>query len=53
MQGLAQFVLYGKLIAAHRLSLAPSADRWPSDRATPQGLAWAARYAAELGPLPA
>ena len=53
MQGVAQFVLYGKLIAAHRLGLAPSADRIPSDSATPQGLAWAARYAAELGPLPA
>jgi 2-keto-3-deoxy-L-arabinonate dehydratase len=53
MQGVAQLVLYGKLIAAHRLGLAPSADRLPADSATEQGAAWAARYAAELGPLPA
>lgn len=53
MQGLAQFVLYGKLIAAHRLGIAPSANRLPSDTATAHGLAWAQRYAAELGPLPA
>lgn len=51
MQGLAQFILYGKLIAAHRLGLEPSADRAPADIATPHGLAWAKRYAAELGPL--
>lgn len=53
MQGLAQFVLYGKLIAALRLGIAPSANRSPSDLATPQGIAWATRFAAELGPLPA
>jgi 2-keto-3-deoxy-L-arabinonate dehydratase len=53
MQGLAQLVLYGKLIAAHRLGIAPSADRSPTDISTPQGLAWAKRFAAELGPLPA
>ena len=53
MQGLAQLVLYGKLIAAHRLGLVPSTDRSPTDIATPQGLAWAKRFAAELGPLPA
>jgi 2-keto-3-deoxy-L-arabinonate dehydratase len=53
MQGLAQFVLYGKLIAAYRLGLAPSANRLPSDTATEMGAAWARRFAAELGPLPA
>jgi 2-keto-3-deoxy-L-arabinonate dehydratase len=52
MQGLAQFVLYGKLIAAYRLGLAPSHNRLPSDIATPKGEAWARRFAAELGPLP-
>lgn len=53
MQGLGQFVLYGKLIAAHRLGLEPSANRLPSDTATATGAAWARRFAAELGPLPA
>lgn len=53
MQGLAQFVLYGKLIAAHRLGIAPSGNRPPSDVATAKGEAWARRFAAELGPLPA
>jgi 4-hydroxy-tetrahydrodipicolinate synthase len=52
MQGLAHFVLYGKLIAAHRLNLAPSANRIPSDIATQPGAAWARRFATELGPLP-
>jgi 4-hydroxy-tetrahydrodipicolinate synthase len=51
MQGLDTFVLYGKLIAALRLGLAPSHDRVPSAIATPTGLAWAQRFAAELGPL--
>jgi 4-hydroxy-tetrahydrodipicolinate synthase len=53
MQGLAQFLCYGKLIAAHRLGIAPSVDRAPADVATPLGAQWAARYARELGPLPA
>jgi hypothetical protein len=53
MQGLSTFLLYGKLIAAERLGIAPSENRIPSDIATPTGLAWAKRYAAELGPLPA
>jgi 4-hydroxy-tetrahydrodipicolinate synthase len=53
MQGLGQFVLYGKLIAAHRLGLEPSTNRLPSDTATATGAAWARRFAAELGPLPA
>jgi 4-hydroxy-tetrahydrodipicolinate synthase len=53
MQGLAHFVLYGKLIAAYRLGLAPSARRIPSDVPTSQGLAWARRLADDLGPLPA
>jgi 4-hydroxy-tetrahydrodipicolinate synthase len=53
MQGLGTFVLYGKLIAAERLGIAPSENRIPSDTATETGLAWARRYAAELGPLPA
>jgi len=53
MQGLNTFLLYGKLIAALRLGLTPSENRIPSDTATPTGLAWAKRFAAELGPLPA
>jgi 4-hydroxy-tetrahydrodipicolinate synthase len=53
MQGLNTFLLYGKLIAALRLGLAPSENRIPSDTATPTGIAWATRFAAELGPLPA
>jgi 2-keto-3-deoxy-L-arabinonate dehydratase len=53
MQGLSTFLLYGKLIAAERLGLAPSQNRIPSDTATPTGLAWAKRFARELGPLPA
>jgi 4-hydroxy-tetrahydrodipicolinate synthase len=53
MQGLGTFLLYGKLIAAERLGIAPSENRIPSDIATPTGIAWAKRYAAELGPLPA
>ena len=53
MQGLNNFLLYGKLIAAERLGLAPSQNRIPSDIATPTGLAWAKRFARELGPLPA
>jgi len=53
MQGLAQFVLYGKLIAAYRLGLTPSGNRLPSDIATAKGEAWARRFATELGPLPA
>jgi 4-hydroxy-tetrahydrodipicolinate synthase len=53
MQGLATFLLYGKLIAAHRLGITPSENRIPSDTATQTGLDWARRFAAELGPLPA
>ena len=53
MQGLSTFLLYGKLIAAERLGIDPSHDRIPHETATPTGLAWARRYAAELGPLPA
>lgn len=49
MQGLAQFMLYGKLIAAYRLGIEPSAVRVPCDVATVQGLAWAKRFADELG----
>lgn len=52
MQGLGPFLLYGKLIAAMRLDLAPSIDRVPCDTPTPTGLAWARRLADRLGPLP-
>lgn len=53
MQGLGQLLAYGKLIAALRLGLAPSARRIPALNPTEQGIAWAARLAARLGPLPA
>jgi 4-hydroxy-tetrahydrodipicolinate synthase len=53
MQTLSHFVLYGKLIAALRLGIAPSATRAPSDTLTSLGESWARRLAAELGPLPA
>ena len=53
MQGLATFLLYGKWIASERLGIAPSGNRIPCDTATPKGIAWAKRFAAELGPLPA
>lgn len=53
MQGLGNFLLYGKLVAAHRLGIAPSASRIPADVATAAGLAWARRLADDLGPLPA
>ncbi len=52
MQGLAHFVLYGKLIAALRLGLDPGTARLPSLRPCPRGMAWSRRLAAELGPLP-
>jgi 4-hydroxy-tetrahydrodipicolinate synthase len=52
MQGLDHFLLYGKAIAAERLGLAPSAARAPAAEPHPQGLAWAHRLAAALGPLP-
>ena len=51
MQGLPHLLLYGKLIAAHRLGLAPCHLRNPTDQPTPQGLAWARRLADDLGPL--
>jgi len=52
MQGLPHFLVYGKLLAALRLAIAPSSDRLPSDSASPQGVAWTRRFAASLGPLP-
>lgn len=52
MQGLGAFLLYGKLIAAHRLGLEPSALRVPTDRPTEAGLEWTRRFAEALGPLP-
>ena len=52
MQGLGTFLLYGKLIAAHRLGLSPSTLRVPSDRPTEAGLEWTKRFANALGPLP-
>ncbi len=51
MQGLATYLLYGKLIAAHRLGLTPCAGRNPFETATPQGLDWARRLADDLGPI--
>ena len=51
MQGIAHFVLYGKLIAALRLGIDPGAARLPSLTLSPRGEAWSRRLAAELGPL--
>ncbi len=53
MQGLGPLLTYGKHIAALRLGIAPSARRIPADTPTAQGIAWATRLAATLGPLPA
>ena len=53
LQPLNNFLLYGKLIAADRLGLAPSGNRIPCEIATPNGIAWAKRFAAEPGRLPA
>jgi len=51
MQGIAHFVLYGKLIAALRLGIDPGAARLPSLTLSPRGEAWSRRLAADLGPL--
>ena len=51
MQGIDHLLLYGKLIAACRLGIAPSGRRIPSEEPRAIGEAWARRYAAELGPL--
>ncbi|MGL6209494.1 MAG: dihydrodipicolinate synthase family protein [Paracoccaceae bacterium] len=53
MQGIGQLLTYGKHIAALRLGIAPSARRIPAMTPTEQGIAWANRLAARLGPLPA
>jgi 2-keto-3-deoxy-L-arabinonate dehydratase len=53
MQGLNTFLLYGKLIAAERMDIAPSVNRIPSDVLSPTGIVWAKRFAGQLGPLPA
>jgi 4-hydroxy-tetrahydrodipicolinate synthase len=53
MQGIEHLVLYGKRLAALRLGIAPSGRRIPSDTPSPLGEAIVARFAAELGPLPA
>ena len=52
MQGIAHLVQYAKLIAAHRLGIAPSHDRIPADKATDFGKGIAKRLADQLGPLP-
>ena len=52
MAGIEHFVFYGKRLAAARLGLAPSGHRLPSLGPDPRGLAWIARFAEALGPLP-
>jgi 4-hydroxy-tetrahydrodipicolinate synthase len=52
MAGIEHFVLYGKRLAAARLGLPPSGHRLPSLHPDPRGLAWIARFAEALGPLP-
>jgi 2-keto-3-deoxy-L-arabinonate dehydratase len=52
MAGVENFVLYGKVLAALRLGIAPGGRRLPSEAPDPRGMAWIARFAAELGPLP-
>jgi 4-hydroxy-tetrahydrodipicolinate synthase len=51
MQGIPHFLTYGKLLAAHRLGLAPCAGRSPRLEPTRFGEAIAERFAARLGPL--
>lgn len=51
MQSLDTLVCYGKRIAAARMGLAGVFDREPAMVPEPFGLACAARYARELGPL--
>jgi 4-hydroxy-tetrahydrodipicolinate synthase len=52
MQGLPQLLTYGKLIAALRLGITPSAARLPAEPLSALGEQWALRLARELGPLP-
>ncbi|HMN86332.1 MAG TPA: dihydrodipicolinate synthase family protein [Bauldia sp.] len=52
MAGIEHFVFYGKRLAAARLGIAPSGHRLPSLTGDARGLAWIARFAAALGPLP-
>lgn len=52
MQGVANFLCYGKRVAALRMGLGEVHERAPSLRPTPFGLSVAARFAAELGPYP-
>jgi len=51
MQSIDSLLCYGKRIAAGRMGLTVH-DRQPALRPTPFGLASAARFAAQLGPLP-
>ncbi len=51
MQGLGSFLLHGKLMAALRLGLVPSASRIPSDALSWRGDAWTRRHASRFGPL--
>jgi 2-keto-3-deoxy-L-arabinonate dehydratase len=53
MAGMETFLAYGKQLAALRLGIAPSGRRTPSEAPDARGLAWIARYAEALGPLPA
>lgn len=52
MQGVANFLCYGKRVAALRMGLGEVHERAPSLRPTPFGLAVAARFAESLGPYP-
>ncbi len=51
MQGIAQFVLYGKLIAEWLLGLPEGPLRRPSQLLGDRGRSWARRHAEALGPL--
>jgi 4-hydroxy-tetrahydrodipicolinate synthase len=53
MQGIDHLVCYGKRLVAARLGLGRVYDRAPGLVATPFGEAAVARFAAQLGPLPA
>ena len=52
MQGIPQFLTYGKTLLAYRLGIEIGSAREPWLQPTDFGLECITRYAAQLGPLP-